>query len=152
MVEFLELLRFLSATGEVAIIWVLISIFVLGCVKVVPHVADYFKAKAEAQKEIAKREIEHMKEMERKEGERNEILKNTNYVIDNNSQALHQNTQTIKGIQDFIRNNENKYLAAISSHEKMSAEREQHLQTVLNRNSDGIQSINSKMEILLDRD
>lgn len=152
MSDFLELLKFFSATGEVAIMWVFICLFVLGCIKIVPHVAEYFKNKAEAQKEIAKYEIEHMKEMERREGERNEILKNSNYVIDNNSQALHQNTQTIKGFQEFIHNTENKYLAALSAHEEMSAEREQHLQTVLNKNSDKIDGINSKVEVLLDRD
>lgn len=145
MGDFLEILKFFSVTGEVAIIWVLIALFALACLKIVPEVANYFKERAKAQKEIAAREVEHMKELERREAERNEIMRNTNIVIQNN-------TESQKVIHEYIKDKEDRYIAALDAHEKMSAEREQHLQTVLNKNSDKIDGINSKVEILLDRD
>ena len=46
----------------------------------------------------------------------------------------------------------NEVIAGIDKHESMSAEREQHLQTVLNKNSTEIGKVRGDVGILLDRD
>lgn len=134
MTEFIELLKFLTATGDAVIPWLILGSILYACYRLIPYTMDWLKSRVEAQKEVAEREAE-----------RNEILRNTNAVVENN-------TQTIKTMQEFIKDNENRYLASLEAHEKMSAEREKHLQTVINRNNEGITTINSKMNVLLDRD
>lgn len=134
MSEFIDLLKFLTATGDAVIPWLALGSILYAAYKLIPYIMDWFKSRVESQREMAEREAE-----------RNEILRNTNAVVENN-------TQTIKAMQEFIKDNENRYLSSLDAHEKMSAEREKHLQVVINRNNEGITMLNSKMDVLLDRD
>ena len=141
MGDFTELLKFLMGAGAAVIPWVLTVLGIWAVVTFSPDVKSWLKARSDGEKQRAARAAEQ-----------NEILRNNNAVIENC-------TQTMKMIENYMKGQNQELLAAlgdvrsdIDKHESMSAEREQHLQTVLNRNSSEIGKVRGDIGVLLDRD
>lgn len=133
MGDFTELLIFLTDAGGAVIPWLFLALVVWLALyvvpKLLPDVKDYFKAKGDAHKLMADREAE-----------RNEIMRNNNAVIENNTAML----EIMRGYTD-------KQCETIRQHESMSAERMANIQSVLDSNHDELSKLRGEIGILLDR-
>lgn len=133
MSDVTDLLKFLHGAGTSVIPWLLLAIAVWLIITLRPHVVDYISA----QKKAKTAYIE-------KEGERNEIIRNCSATIEACTAALEMISSDRTAIIDHI-----------DSHERMSQERMEHIQTVVNKCRDEIikargdlKGINSRLENL----
>lgn len=133
MAEVMGLLEFLYDAGSAVIPWLILSLATVLCLKTWPHFVEYVAARTDAQHEIAEREAE-----------RNEIMRNNSAVIKNN-------TETIGLIKRFMEDRDNENNHAIEHHEKVSAERIERVQEVLDSNRSEIGKLRRDVGVLLDR-
>lgn len=141
MSDFTDLLRFLIEVGAAAIPWILTALGIWACISFSPDIKSWLKSRSESERKRAERAAEQ-----------NEILRNNNAVIENCTQTMKMIENYMKGQNQEVLAAINEVIAGIDKHESMSAEREQHLQTVLNKNSTEIGKVRGDVGILLDRD
>lgn len=116
MSDFTDLLKFLHGAGASVIPWILVVLLIWFLYYIRPHVASYLKAQSEAKILQAQ-----------KDGERNEIIRNCTATIEACTVVL----EATKNDREII-------LEHIDKHESMSAERMEHIQTVVNQCRDEI--------------
>lgn len=131
MSDFTELLKFLHGAGASIIPWLLVGLIVWFVMYIKPHLISYLKATSEAKKLAAQ-----------KEGERNEIIRNCSATIEACTTVL----EMAKADREMV-------IDHIDKHEAMSAERMDHIQTVVNQCRDEIlrargdmKSINAQLD------
>lgn len=116
MNDFTELLKFLHGAGASIIPWLLVGLIVWFAMYIRPYLISYLKATGEAKKLAAQ-----------KEGERNEIIRNCSATIEACTTVL----EMAKADREMV-------IDHIDKHETMSAERMEHIQTVVNQCRDEI--------------
>lgn len=116
MNDFTELLKFLHGAGASIIPWLLVGLIVWFAMYIRPYLISYLKATSEAKKLAAQ-----------KEGERNEIIRNCSATIEACTTVL----EMAKADREMV-------IDHIDKHETMSAERMEHIQTVVNQCRDEI--------------
>lgn len=131
MNDITSLLKFLHGAGTSIIPWVVLVVVIWLLVSFAPDVKNYLKTRNDAKLTYIQ-----------KEGERNEIIRNCSATIEACTAAL-----------EMVSNDRKIILEHIDSHEDMSRERMEHIQTVVNQCRDevlksrgDIKAINSKIE------
>lgn len=133
MSELMELLRFCTETGNAVIPWAVFALGVYFTVQTMPHVLEWLRTRTEAQRTVAARE-----------SERNEIMRNSNAVIENC-------TETMKMLKVFMESETGAAVRAVDHHESLSMERFDRLQQKADENSTELNRLRSDTGILLDR-
>lgn len=116
MSELTDLLKFLHGAGASIIPWILIAMAIWFVVYMRPHLVEYIKVNSEAKMTRAQ-----------KEGERNEIIRNCSATIEACTTVLEMSKRDRELVMDHV-----------DKHEAMSAERMEHIQTVVNQCRDEI--------------
>ena len=116
MSDFTDLLKFLHGAGASVIPWILVVLLIWFLYYIRPHIASYLKAQSDAKLIQAQ-----------KDGERNEIIRNCSATIEACTAVL----EMAKADREIV-------LEHIDSHEVMSAERMEHIQTVVNQCRDEV--------------
>lgn len=116
MTEFTDLLRFLHGAGTSIIPWIVVVLAVWIIIYMKPHVVKYFEKNAEAKIIQAKQD-----------GERNEIIRNCTATI-----------EACTAVLEMAKADKNTVKEHIDRHEELSAERMDHIQSVVNQCRDEI--------------
>lgn len=131
MSDLTELLRFLHGAGSSIIPWLVIALMVYFVIYLKPYIIEYLKAQSNAKKALAQ-----------KEGERNEIIRNCSATI-----------EACTAVLEMAKADKRAVIDKVNEHEAMSAERMEHIQTVVNQCRDeilktrgDIHAINARLE------
>lgn len=131
MSDLTELLRFLHGAGSSIIPWLVIALMVYFVIYLKPYIIEYLKAQSNAKKALAQ-----------KEGERNEIIRNCSATI-----------EACTAVLEMAKADKRAVIDKVNEHEAMSAERMEHIQTVVNQCRDeilktrgDINAINARLE------
>lgn len=136
MNDLISLLRFLTDTGSAVVPWLIVAAIVFGAKFFAPKVSEWLDARAAEHKAQA----DLFKQLQLRDGERGEVMRNNTAALEACAEVLH-----------MVREDRKHQDEALAHHDEMSAERMQHLQTVLNTNNREISKIRGEVGILLDR-
>lgn len=109
MGEFVELLKFLHGAGSSVLPWSFLALSVYLVVTLKPHLAKYIESRNDAKMEYIK-----------KEGERNEIIRNCSATIEACTAAL-----------EMVSHDRESIINHIDEHENLSRERMERIQEVV---------------------
>ena len=131
MSDLTELLRFLHGAGSSIIPWLVIALMVYFVIYLKPYIIEHLKAQSNAKKALAQ-----------KEGERNEIIRNCSATI-----------EACTAVLEMVKADKRAVIDKVNEHEAMSAERMEHIQTVVDQCRDeilktrgDIHAINARLE------
>lgn len=114
--EFIDLLKFLHGTGSSILPWIVLVALIYMAISLKPNFVKYIESRNEAKLEYIK-----------KEGERNEIIRNCSATIEACTTAL-----------EMVSHDRQAIIEHVDTHENLSSERMEHIQTVVNQCRDEI--------------
>lgn len=129
MEEAIRIADWINSGGITALMCLILAVFGILAYKLYPDIKEYISERTQAAKATAEREAE-----------RNEIIRNCNATIEACTEAL-----------KMIGNDRKIIVEQINTHEQLSRERIDHIQTVVNQCRDEIGKARGDIGVVMDR-